>query len=106
MLAILSFVPRMHLARFLGGRRAGPHPPNLLYFGDLRKLTVAEVERQFRERYFPTDERATIDAYVRDISVQIGVNSQIVRRKLVYFSVGLGFMALAVVVPLLRLAWS
>jgi hypothetical protein len=106
MVAILSFVPRMHLVRFLGGRRAGPHPPNLLYFGDLRKLTVAEVERQFRERYFPTDERATTDAYVRDISVQIGVNSQIVRRKLVYFSVGLGFMALAVVVPLIRLAWS
>ena len=106
MVAILSFVPRMHLSRFLGGRRAGPHPPNLLYFGDLRKLTVAEVEWKFRERYYPTEESITTDAYVRDISVQIGVNSQIVRRKLVYFSVALGFMALAIVLPLLRLAWS
>lgn len=105
MIAILSFVPRMHLARFLGGRRAGPHLPNLLYFGDVRKLTVAEVERQFQERYFPTNERAMTDSYLRDISVQIGVNSQIVRRKLVYFSIGLWFMALAVVVPLIPLAW-
>lgn len=105
LIAIWSFSPRMHLPGFLGGRRAGPHPPNLLFFGDLRKLTVAEVEQQLKARYLPPEEHTTTDDYVHALAVQISVNSQIVRRKLVRFSWGLAFMVLAVLLPLGRLAW-
>lgn len=105
MIAMASFAPRVHLPRFLGGRRAGPHLPNLLYFGDLRKLTLKELEEQLEARYRPTEEHTTTTNYLHDLAVQIGVNSQIVRRKLLYFSWALAFMALAVIVPLGRLAW-
>jgi hypothetical protein len=103
--AILSFTPRLRLAPFLGGRRAGPHPRNLLYFGDIRSLTVARVEANLQERYYPPDEHVTTESYIHDLSVQIAVNSQIVRRKLWFFSIGIGLMAAAIVVPLLRLGW-
>jgi hypothetical protein len=103
LVAIWSFAPRTGLSRFLGGKRAGPHAPNLLYFGELSALTVAVVERDLRERYYPRDEHVTTDGYIHDLSVQLGVNSQIVRRKLRFFSVGLVLMALAILVPLGRL---
>ena len=50
---------------------SGYHIIDNLSIADFHYKSVAEVERQFRERYFPTDKRATTDAYVRDISVQI-----------------------------------
>src|ERR1035438_9648140 len=51
LLAMLSFLPRLHLPGFLGGHRAGPHPRNLLYFGDISTLPVKTLEQDLRSRY-------------------------------------------------------
>jgi hypothetical protein len=40
LVAAWSFSPKLHLPRFLGGKRAGPHPKNLLYFGDIASVTA------------------------------------------------------------------
>src|SRR5260370_30206581 len=39
LLAMVTFLPRLNLPTFSGGKRAGPHPKNLLYFGDISTLT-------------------------------------------------------------------
>ena len=89
-LSMFSFFPQVDLPRFLGGKPAGPHPKNLLFFGDIASMTVAEFKNAVRERYFPTAARALTEAYLDDISVQIAVNSQITARKLRLFQYGLG----------------
>jgi tellurite resistance protein TehA-like permease len=96
-LAIISFYPRIHLAWFLGGKRAGPHPKNFLYFGDIASMTASEFQKGIRERYHALEGRAMTDEYVHDLTVQIYVNSQIARRKLRLFSWGLALIAAALV---------
>lgn len=100
MVAMLSFVPKLHLPGFLGGQRAGPHPHNLLYFGDISGLTIKTLEADLHERYFPKG-KAPTDEYIHDLVVQIGVNSQIAKRKMRFFTVGVWFIVLAAVVLLL-----
>jgi hypothetical protein len=92
---MVSFFPRMRLLTFFGGRRSGPHPRNLLYFGDVATMTIAEYEQSVRERYYPPVGRGLSDAYLHDLIVQIAVNSQITRFKLRSFQVGLCLMAIA-----------
>jgi hypothetical protein len=104
--ALWSFAPRTSLSRFLGGRRAGPHQPNLLYFGDMARLTAGRMEKDLRASYYPEEGHAATQSYTRDLCVQLAVNSQIVRRKLRFFTVGLAFLALGVVVPLIASAWQ
>jgi hypothetical protein len=93
--ALISFFPRMHLPGFLGGRRAGPHPKNLLYFGDVGRMTVAEFQKAIRDNYFSQNSEAVTDAYIRDLTVQIAVNSQITNRKLRLFQIGLWLVMIA-----------
>jgi hypothetical protein len=93
-LAIWSFLPRLHLPSFLGGKRAGPHPLNLLYFGDIGALTVKSLEAEMRSRYYPK-EIAPRSEYTHDLTVQISVNSTIAMRKMLLFRVGIVFVLLA-----------
>jgi hypothetical protein len=94
-LALLSFFPRIDLPWFLGGRRAGPHPKNLLFFGDIASMTTSEYEQAARERYSPSGEQRVTDDYIHDLLVQIAVNSQITCRKLRLFAHGLRLIAIA-----------
>lgn len=94
--ALASFIPRTNLPRFLGGPRAGPHPKNFLYFGDIASMTASEFERAIRERYLPKDGHATTDDYIHDLSIQVFVNSQITHRKLRLFLCGILAAAAAV----------
>jgi hypothetical protein len=106
-LAIWSFLPRLHLPSFLGGKRAGPHLPNLLYFGDISALTVKSLEAEMRSRYFP-DETTLRSEYTHDLTVQISVNSTIAMRKMLLFRVGIGFFLLAaasLLIPALETAF-
>jgi hypothetical protein len=93
--ALISFFPRIHLPGFLGGRRAGPHPKNLLYFGDVGRMTVSEFQKAVRDNYYPQDSGGITDAYIRDLMVQIAVNSQITNRKLRLFQIGLCLVMIA-----------
>src|ERR1039457_4635705 len=53
-LAMVSLLPRLRLPSFLGGKRAGPHPPNLLYFGDIIALPIKTLEQDMPARYLST----------------------------------------------------
>ena len=95
LVALISFFPRMHLPAFLGGRRAGPHLKNLLYFGDVGGMTVSEFQKAVRDNYYPQGGRGVTDAYIRDLSIQIVVNSEITKRKLRLFQIGLWLVLVA-----------
>lgn len=105
-LAMLSFLPRLHLPGFLGGRRAGPHPKNLLYFGDISTLPIKTLERDLRDRYFSPSTLHT-DDYIHDLIVQISVNSEITLRKMRLFKLGMWLIVaagIALLIPILQLA--
>jgi Family of unknown function (DUF5706) len=105
--AMASFWPRTNLPWFLGGRRAGPHERNLLFFGDIATLTPNEAEREFRDRYYPTKGAERRQEYLRDLVIQINVNSQIAKRKLRLFQAGMWLVGAAAIFLLLALAfWS
>jgi hypothetical protein len=55
-IGMLSFIPRLHLPGFLGGKKAGPHPRNLLYFGDISGLTINTRRPNFTSVIFQTAE--------------------------------------------------
>jgi hypothetical protein len=94
LLAMLSFLPRLHLPAFLGGHRAGPHPRNLLYFGDISMLPVKTLEQDLRSRYLP-DSNGLKDEYMHDLVVQLSVNSEIAMRKMRLFLWGMRLIVLA-----------
>ncbi len=89
--AMASFFPKLHLPGFLGGKKAGPHPKNLLYFGDISSLPIRTLEADLYKRYYPSGGSHT-DEYLHDLIVQIAVNSQIANRKMRLFSLGLCFI--------------
>lgn len=92
--ALCSFIPRLHLPSFLGGKRAGPHPPNLLYFGDIASMTAKTLQSEIHSRYFPKND-APRDEYIHDLAVQISVNSCIAKRKMLLFRAGMMLFLLA-----------
>jgi len=92
--AVASFFPKLHLPGFLGGKQAGPHPKNLLYFGDISSLPMRTLEADLGARYFRKGNPYT-DEYIHDLITQIGVNSQIAMRKMRFFSCGVGFIMMA-----------
>lgn len=107
LLAMISLLPRLNLPSFLGGERAGPHPPNLLYFGDISELPIKTLEREMPSRYLPSGQPYT-DEYIHDLTVQLSVNSEITMRKMRLFNWGMRFIllgALVLLLPALHLAF-
>ena len=109
LLAMLSFLPKLDLPWFLGGKRAGPHDPNLLYFGDISKqLTLTVLETDLHARYFPKS-KLPRDEYIHDLVVQIGVNSQITMRKMRFFRCAMGLIlvgGLVLLIPIIGLIFQ
>lgn len=107
LLAAWSFSPKLHLPRYLGGKKAGPHPKNLLYFGDIASVTPKMLEENIRSRYY--SEKAKFrDEYLHDLTVQISVISSIVLRKMRLFAGGVLLViaaAIALLAPALALAY-
>lgn len=95
---LLSFFPRMNLPHFLGGRRAGPHRSNLLFFGDVGRMTVSEFHKAVQDHYRPSKGKTISESYIDDLITQIAVNSQITWRKMRLFGVGLWCLAIAGIV--------
>jgi hypothetical protein len=93
-LALISFLPRLHLPTFLGGKRAGPHAKNFLYFGDIRSLTPKSLKQEIHTRYYP-DANGHRKEYLSDLVVQISVNSDIATRKMLLFRSGVCFILAA-----------
>jgi hypothetical protein len=104
--SLFSFFPRLKLTAFLGGRQAGPHPKNLLYFGDIRDIPINALGAELRKRYYP-DSTGAVPEYIADLTVQLSVNSNIAMRKMRLFSIGVGFISaatLSLLVPAVILA--
>ncbi len=107
MIAMISFLPRTKLSWFLGGKHAGPHSRNLLYYGDISALPLKTFEQDIRKRYFPDAKQDLREDYIHDLIVQISVNSQITMRKLNFFRCGITLILVAAIillVPVLGLA--
>jgi len=105
--AMISLLPRLHLPSFLGGKRAWPHPPNLLYFGDISALPIKTLEKDMAARYL-TAGRGYRDEYIHDLTVQLSVNSEIAMRKMRLFNWGMRFIlagGVVLLLPSLRLAF-
>ena len=106
LLAMLSFMPRLQLPTFLGGKRAGPHPKNLLYYSDISSLPIKTFEQDIHANYFP-DAKGYKDSYLHDLIVQISVNSEITLRKMRLFRWAMGLVLLAgsiILPPVLMMA--
>lgn len=101
--ALLSFLPRLQVSGFLGGRRAGPHAPNLLYFGDLATIPINSLDSELRNRYF-SDAISLSDTYYKDLTIQLSINSDIAKRKMLLFRAGVCIMASASLVLLIPVA--
>ena len=107
-LATLSFFPKVRLPKFLGGKKAGPHHKNLLFFGDIASMTVKEFSQAIRARYYPVKDELR-EEYLSDLAVQINVNSSITLRKMQLFKWGVGLAmgaGVCLLVPALVLACS
>ncbi len=105
--SLISFLPRLKLNAFRGGRRAGPHTKNLLYFGDIASIPIRSLQSEMHRRYYPLKEELTPE-YVHDITEQISVNSEIVLRKMKLFGLGAASMFVAVlllVIPAFEVAF-
>ncbi|MCU1225108.1 MAG: hypothetical protein JWQ42_3201 [Edaphobacter sp.] len=88
-LTAISFFPKIKLPIFMGGRKAGPHPKNLLFFGDIASMTVKTFAQEIRTRYYP-DKDEQREEYLHDLTVQINVNSMITLKKMAFFKWGVG----------------
>lgn len=97
-----SFFPKLKLPRFLGGKKAGPHLKNLLFFGDIANMTVKAFAQEIRTRYYPNKDGHS-EEYLHDLTVQINVNSAIALRKMTLFKWGVGLVMAAGVCLLLAL---
>lgn len=107
LLALISFLPSLDLSKFLGGKRAGPHPPNLLFFGDIACLQIKTLQAELRARYYPDNSGPRVE-YIDDLTVQLSVNSEIAVRKMKLFSFGVGLVliaALTLILPSIALAF-
>lgn len=93
-LTAISFFPKVYLPVFLGGEKAGPHPKNLLFFGDIASMTVKTFEHEIRTRYSP-DKDEHREEYLHDLTVQINVNSTITLKKMTFFKWGVAFVIAA-----------
>jgi hypothetical protein len=58
-------------------------------------MTVSEFEKAIRDNYYPPGDRTVADAYLHDLIVQVAVNSQITKRKLQLFQIGMWFVLIA-----------
>lgn len=103
-----SFLPKLHLPWFLGGKRSGPHPANLLFFGDISKLPLKSLEAELHARYFSKG-KAPKEEHIHDLVVQIGVNSQIAVSKMRFFRWGMCFImagGLVLLVPVISMVFQ
>lgn len=92
--AFAGAFPRINLARFF---KTASGTRNLLFFGDLRLVPPHELLQALADRYRPEYEEIYRNEYLNDLSVQIGVNSQLANFKFLMCNWSLFFLALAAV---------
>jgi len=100
--SITSFLPKIKLQAF---HSAGSGGENLLFFGDISTVAPEEFEHVITQRYKPTKNDSITTVYMRDLCIQVSVNSQIAQRKFVLFNRAAGFVFGAMAMLLLPFLW-
>lgn len=83
--ALASLLPMLKTSTFTSDPEG--QSLNLLFFGDIAKLTIEGFQNDVRDSYRQTTEGPT-DHYLRALESQISINSKITRRKQRMFNVG------------------
>ena len=95
MLSVWSIAPRL-MHRVKG--KTPERQRNLLFFGDIAPLEIADFKAQFVARYLPVEGHAISETYIDDLMTQIAINSKIAERKMRFFhwSSRVAFLAITV----------
>lgn len=81
-------LPSRSFRRLLAGAQRQPQKPNLLFFGDIRRLEPDSFKTSVSQRYHPKGARVITGAYVSDLCSQTVVNARIAQRKFDLFDRG------------------
>lgn len=82
---IWSFMPKIDFGRFLPHRQRRYRPNNLIFYGDIADVDVADIEGEVKSRYYPFAKDEFRDEYLQDMILQIRVVSGIAHQKFTAF---------------------
>ena len=95
--SLYSFVPKLKPQDFFKQKPTNP-PLNLLFFGDMAKVSSARADEALRAAYMPLPDRSLTDRYAADLAAQLAINGKIAARKYGLFNMGAWFAGIAIVV--------
>lgn len=95
--ALVAFAPRASTRR--SRRKPAGAQPNLLYFGDVASLPLAEFQRSCSERYTTRPGGVVASALIEDLAAQVHTNSVIALRKFRLFMIA-SYLSLAALIVL------
>jgi TM2 domain-containing membrane protein YozV len=101
LLCIFSFMPRM-LRSFINAKDG---TKNLLFFGDIASMPIAQFKERVLERYKAEENHSVTDRYLDDLCVQISVNARIAARKFRLFNLAVISIFLAIICLLAPATW-
>lgn len=101
LIALYSILPKADLSKFFKPEHRGNREPNLLFFGDIANVDIADYDQRVRERYLPAKGHSVTESYVTDLCCQIHVNGVIASRKYALFKRGAWIALIAMVVLIL-----
>lgn len=84
-------LPTRSFRRLLADAQRQPQKPNLLFFGDIRRLEPESLKTSVFQRYHPKGARVVTGAYVSDLCSQTVANARIAQRKFNLFDRGVCF---------------
>lgn len=97
LICIYSFLPKLRPAAFFKRKTDNP-PLNLLFFGDLARLSVGRADETLRKAYMPPGDRSLTERYAADLAAQLAINGQIAKRKYQLFNIGACLAIMAIIV--------
>ncbi|MBV5337927.1 MAG: hypothetical protein J0653_08445 [Deltaproteobacteria bacterium] len=100
LIAIWSFIPKVKLNRF---DKTALRARNYLYFSDIADVATTELLATISERY---SEGGATSYYMKDLAIQLAVNSQIVKRKFAFFAWGAYALLLGIAIIVVTLAYQ
>lgn len=78
---IWSFMPQISLPNFLSRSARRYRGTNLIFYGDIAEVEIAEIGKEMEDRYLPTAKGSYRSEYLADIAQQIRIISGIANDK-------------------------
>lgn len=105
LISLYSFIPKVKLSDFFSGENRLSRELNLLFYGDVSEVNIADYPARLKARYLPAEKQSATDAYLSDLSCQIHVNSTIANRKFAMFKRGAWATLLALLILVGPAVW-